>query len=209
MYIKVTLLGFALISNSVLATTTFTINQGGLRDSIGGTATNGMSWGLLFDVDGDGFLLGSYDGFDISSNYFELTAGGVGTGDVFIFAGDETSSTPPTTTQFGPNAGTVTSVLNVQYDGPNSSPSLNSAVGNSFGVIWFPSNTAIAGSSYGFASNADMVNGIPNDGSNFSTTDAIAPLDPSYTTTPVPEPSAYAALLGVAAILYVNRRRRK
>ncbi|WP_269539833.1 PEP-CTERM sorting domain-containing protein [Cerasicoccus fimbriatus] len=207
MKFKYVLLICSVASSSLLATTSFQINQNGFTDSIGGSATPGMSWGLLFDVNGDGLTLGLYDPFDITSNYVELTANGLATGDVFIFSGDASSTTPPTTLNFGPNQGRVTGIENVLYTGPNGSPALSdSQLTSSFGVMWFPSNTAVAGSTYGYATNVEM-NGIPADGENFSTTTAIAPLDPLYTV--VPEPSTYAMLLGVAILGFAVCRRHR
>lgn len=200
-------IGVVFIASYANATVSFTINQGGLRNIIGGDPTNGMFWGLLFDTDGDGFDLGSYDGFDVTSNYVELTVGGVASGDVYVFSGDENSVTPPTTLGGAPlpvGPGTVTTISQVKYDGPTKAPSLGSAVGNSFGVIWFPENTSVVGAAYGFANNSDFI--IPSDSFAFSTFEAIAPLDPIYTI--VPEPSLYATVLGIIAWVCIFRRNR-
>lgn len=205
--IKFAIIALTLSTTAAFATSTFAISKGGLRATTDGPATNGMSWGLLFDVNGDGFALGSYDGFNLTSNYLELTSGGAATGDVFIFAGSPGSTTVPTTIQFGPFTGSVTTVSGVEYGGPNSSPALSTAVGQNrqFGVIWFPENSAVVGSSYGFARNSDMI--IPADGANFTTAQNISPLDPTYTL--VPEPSTYAALLGAVVLGFVAQRRRR
>ncbi len=199
----------AFVTPYAAATVTFTFDQSGLRNSVGGTATNGMSWGLLFDTDGDGFNLGSYDSFELtSSNYFEFTVGGVATGDVFVFAGDENSTTPPVTL-FHPalGNGTITSIGPIKYSGPTSAPALSLAEGNQFGVIWFPTNMTSVGATYGFANNSDFI--APSDGSAFNTFLALNTLDPLYTLTAVPEPGSSAMLSGMMAIAFCLSRRKR
>ena len=154
--------------------------------------TSGITWGVVFDVDGNGFNSGSYeDGWTIADG--KQIAGSAGThGDVF-YLGDAT------TLAVGDSGGIITNASSV---GGNSAGGLN------FAIIWFNSDLSSgdvvdAGTDvFGFLTDVSFT--APGDGyiESYSVR-GTGNADLAF----VPEPSA--ALLGAFGGLLLLRRRRE
>jgi len=168
-----------------------------------GVVTNGMSWGVIVDANGDGFA-SSYDSVSFSSGQHALTIGGVSSDDVLIISTDLTQSTALFTEgDFitpGGNGG-VTSITNLSVVSNG-----NVNAGDTFRLVWIDPGGASAGS----LSNASFV--LPSDGASsdafaqaFVGSDPVRPAT-GITFVAVPEPSA--ALLGGLGALALLRRRR-
>ena len=158
-----------------------------LADS-SGTPTNGMSWGVLVDTDGDGFAVTSTGtiapGFDFTTNG--------------VFGGDNYFVGSSTTVTSGPFGGAGVAL--------NTDPIfLSGGVGasDSFGIFWTD------GSAYGFVTEAGAT--LPADGSTtaYNTVFTNDPYTAAGTITAVPEPSTFAALAGLCALGAVMVRRRR
>jgi hypothetical protein len=150
-----------------------------------GTATTGMTWGLLVDTAGDGFSItptGTISPFDFSAN------GSIG-GDNYFFGG---------TTAFAPPYGGA----GVALQTPPIDLSGGVGTGDAFGVFWTD-----GANNYGFVTDAAAT--LPSDGflSDYQT---IFTSDP-YTAqgSIVPEPSSFALIAGALGFGWVMVRRRK
>jgi len=200
------LLAFGVSFVSATGTVTLSFNApftGGVSSNLAnasGTVTNGMSWGIIVDANGNGFST-SYDLVSFSSGQHALSVGGVSSDDVLIISTDLTQNTSAflegDLTTSGGNGG-VTSITNLAYSG-------NVASGDVFHLVWIDPSGNTAGS----LADASFV--LPSDGSS---SDAFAaafvgtdPVRPATGITFVPEPSA--ALLGGFGALGLLRRRRR
>jgi hypothetical protein len=150
-----------------------------------GTATTGMTWGVLVDTAGDGFSVtpaGSISPFDFSAD-------GIIGGDNYFVGSAATAFAPP----FGGNG----VALNV-----NGIP-LSGGVGTNddFGIFWSDGSN-----NYGFVTTTGAT--LPSDG--FTTAyDSVFTSDP-YTAqgSIVPEPSSFAFIAGLLGFGWVMLRRR-
>jgi hypothetical protein len=170
---------------------------GGLANSAG-TLTNGMNYAIVVDTTGNGFNPGLYESFDINSSGIALTIAGSATDDYFVFGsalGTTATGGPPT---FG--VGSMVSALsNITYGAYGQS--------DPFAIIWFESNSANEGDSYGFHTDAGLV--LPSDGSSVSFVSEIGTNTKTASFTVVPEPAHYAALVGLLGLGMVLLRRRR
>ena len=177
------LLGAISLASFLQASVTLQIRTG-LGNSFG-SATTGMTWGVLVDSTGNGFEVsstGSIADFDFTSN------GAYGSDNYFVGS---------STTAFSPPLGGAGIALNTNPI------SLSGDVGanDSFGLFW----TDGAGA-YGFVTESLAV--LPSDGATVAY-NGVFTSDP-YTAagTIVPEPSSYALLGGLLALGCVMLRRR-
>lgn len=193
------LLSFIVTAASATATVTISLNVQGLENS-SGTATNGMSFGLVVDTGNDGFQAGSYTTFDLSTNGQFLNTTSGATDDWFVYGGTlGTGQTAPTTSSpFPLGTGSIGTVSGVEFT--------NLASGDEFAIIWFPSNSTVAGSSYGFARDTGSNMVIPSDGNESVVPDDLTTKSTDFQV--VPEPSQYGVFMGLLVIgLVVNRRK--
>ncbi|GHC04045.1 PEP-CTERM sorting domain-containing protein [Cerasicoccus arenae] len=198
---------FALTCTTSFASVTFSINKDGLQNA-SGTATNGMSFGFIVDTSGTNtFDLGNYTAWDITTNgqFLSLDGGNTFTDDWFVYGGTLGSSQTPPQTQngslFGFGDGTVLGNANIQNN--------NISNGNQFVLVWFPSENANTSSIYGAAGDNGSNMVVPPNGFSNTPPSALNTLTPSFTVAAVPEPSTYAAIFGVAMLLYAGKRRHK
>jgi hypothetical protein len=179
-----------------------------------GSGVNGIYWGIVVDVDGNGFsgdgALANkvYEGgfsFDLSQNHTELN----NTDDVIFMASTTTN------TSFGVS-GTMTGIASIELLNltVNSIPNVN-LTNKNFGLIWFDNSAGQVqapglvqnGTFYGFAAGSSTMNtGGDGDTTNFSSrfsgsTAMTANLQL------IPEPSS-TALLGLGSVALLLRRRR-
>jgi hypothetical protein len=175
-----------------------------------GVVTDGMSWGVLIDTDGDGF-----DYVPTGTTYTEFANavvpglgiyldmdGGIPTDD-FLYIGSNLTSTVGGT-DGGSGAATSISSVPMGVSGINA--------GDAFALIWFANNSGTEGSFYGVLEHASFV--LPTDGVTQSYAAAFAGADPILTadqvfeaSSVVPEPGSALYLLGATGLLL--RRRRK
>lgn len=193
---SILLLGF--LSASASVTLNFQDGSGtagGLADS-SGTLTNGMNYAIVVDTSGNGFNPGLYEAFDISTSGVALSISGSATDDYFVF-GDSLG----TTATGGPPlfaAGTMNDLLsNIVYGAYGAT--------DPFAIIWFESNSANAGDSYGFYTDSGLV--LPSDGATVSFVSEIGTNTKPASFTVVPEPAHFALLLGSLGLGVILLRR--
>lgn len=206
MYKKILLSSILLLPFAAEATIGVAINQGGFMNA-SSTIANGMSYAIIVDTGNDGFDMGSYTAFDITTNGQFLDLGGSASDDWFVYSGPlGIGATPPETADvFGPGAGAIASMIDIPFSSEISE-------GMTFAVIWFSSNTAsTVGDVYGVAVEADGSNDmvIPSDTNNSAPPIALSTKFPSYTIQAVPEPSQWAMMVGGLALAagFIRRRR--
>jgi hypothetical protein len=216
MYCRTLIFLFALLNGSLFAATTLQFSvpftgsiASNFADQFGNTSpTNPMQWGIVIDTGGNGFAgMGqAYTEFapGPSTSGF-LQFGGVASDDFFLTSGFTMGDTSALfesgfTAPGGP--GTIGDIV-VNYTG-------GVAPGQSYGIIWFSTNSSGANDYYGFL-NLGAV--LPAD--NLPAFDASAPFagaDPirsaSFQFQAIPEPSR-ALLLGLAGMIGLMRRRRR
>lgn len=167
-----------------------------------GTPQDGMSWALIVDTAGDGIdsvTAGvGYDPFDINTSSTFLSLGGAQTDDYYTFG-----ESLGTTINFIGQTGTVGQASNLL----DSTQDSNLAGTPSYGLIWFPSNSAGAGDSYGTAFDPSVT--FPSGASPLVPEYGYADTTWTATQTIVPEPAHYAALLGLLGLAFVMWRRRR
>lgn len=189
----------------VSAVVTLDIDQGGFTN--GASSTNGMAFGILVDTSGNGFLPGSYNPFNITTNGQFLDVGGSQTDDWFVYDGTQgTGQTPPLTAAVFPKGdGTISNVPNIDYT--------NLAEDQEFAVMWFPASTAsTVGDSYGLATDTGATKNmlIPADGAlGTMPPSSVSTKNPGFTVAAVPEPAEWAAIFGVFALGLTWFRRRR
>lgn len=201
----------AVVAASTLQATTtlqFSVSPNGATgfSNTAGVATDGMLWGILIDSGGNGFNQGSYDAFNSGASGF-LSVGGTLTDDYYFFTSTATSTLgAPFFAGVEAGAGGITSVSGV----PSTGDGITGVAGSDpFGLIWFESSNALAGSKYGFFTTGTFL--LPASGvSNFSS--VFAGADPNRSTTftfsAVPEPSVCVlGMFGVAVVVFRRRRR--
>lgn len=202
--------GVVLLTASALFGQSVTITTNVRVGDEGGTYTDGMLWGFVMDVAGDGF-----DGLGAAQQVGEMTltpgtemflldAAGLPTDDIIYI------NNPPNTTVFAPplgGSGVIGTMTGLPIDAASS---LGIAEAQQWGAIWFPTLGAAGGSValgdfVGF--NTDVANLIPAAGSTVSQdfmADGVA-----ATIEIVPEPSTYAAIFGLVVLGMAYLRRRK
>lgn len=165
-----------------------------------GVGTEGMPVAIIVNTDGATSLnFGSYDPFNYTVSGQFLTVAGQATDDWYVFGGSGITATQP---GGGPiAAGLVGSITSVDFT--------NLTAGDDYGLIWFPSASSVAGSSYGGYENALFT--MPADGNTFTAGASLPSTVQSadYTFAAVPEPSTYAMMLGALALGFVAYRRRR
>ena len=190
-------------ATQVFGTVTLDIDQSGFENGAG-VVSDGMPYAAVVDTNSDGFLEGSYLGFDLSLNgQFLQTNLGV-SDDWFVYGGDLGSGkSPPTTANiFGVGNGAISSLTSLEETNINE--------GDEFALVWFPSGSATTGSAYGFAtdtsSSTKML--VPGSGGISSVPDGVSTKSVDFPA--IPEPSAYATILGLLGLGYAVfcRRRR-
>lgn len=189
-------------ASNALSSVTLTLNVADLQNS-SGAVTAGMDFGIVVDTGNDGFLAGSYDGFDITTNgQFLSTSIGL-SDDWFVYGGTQgTGQTPPETVEItGVGDGFISTVTNIEFTSELSS-------GDEFAVMWFPSDTASsAGDDYGFftdtGSSLNMV--VPSDGGTSTKPEFVSTKSVDFQV--VPEPSLYG-FVGLLGFLWLVVRRR-
>jgi hypothetical protein len=213
--IRSIILSCVLLNGSLFAATTlqFSVPFSGFiasnfADQFGNTnPSTPLQWGIVIDTGGNGFsgLGQAYTeyAFGPSTSGF-LQFGGVASDDFFLSSGSvlgDTSALLETggTTQGGP--GSLGNII-VNYTG-------GIAPGQSYGIIWFSTNSTGANDFYGFLNMGAV---LPAD--NIAAFDASAPfagVDPIRSATfqfqAIPEPSRFL-LIGFAGLLGLLRRRR-
>lgn len=207
-------LAFACISH---ATVTIQFQAGNFTDRLGNSLADGALGALVVDTSGAGFA-GLVDGSSdlIGSNL--LVGESLGAANVVIIGLLSSSD-------IGTGAGAFADTFSVSYTGGISQ-------GDNFGLYWFPSISVVGttvGNSvdYGFYrsdtvdsnAGADIAFVAPVDGFSYSlftfddSIDGSAPtalsFQAEFTTTAVPEPSAFALLAGVFGLVMVASRRRR
>ncbi len=188
------------------ATVTVQIQSGNFANA-SNVATNGMPYAIVVSTVDSSFSPGLYDAFDVSSvgagGGKLLTIGGVETDDWYTFGSALNS------TQAGPPpdffTGYANQVSTIFINADDSNSPITS--GDAFAIIWFADGNGNEGSGYGFYENANLL--VPNQGAttNFSADVGNSLKSADYSL--VPEPSAYAAVLGLAVLAFVHVRRRK
>ncbi|RYF42297.1 MAG: PEP-CTERM sorting domain-containing protein [Cytophagaceae bacterium] len=219
MKLKTTILASALLAlglSSAQASITIVFNAafaGGVSSSLAnsaGVASNGLTYGILVDTTGNGFLA-SYNGFIDST---ALISGATTTDDFFFAAADLTSDASQGGTVLEGDFSTpanVGGVTGVSFLVPNGS---TVTANDNFLLVW------ISGDKVGTLSDASFI--LPADGGTVVGDAPFVGVDPTRTaglayagTSPnstgagitiVPEPSA--VLLGAVGALGLLRRRR-
>jgi len=163
-----------------------------------------MQYAIVVDTSasGNGFEVGSYIGFDITTNgQFLYTANGV-TDDWFVYGGSlGTGQTPPTTSNIFPYGdGAIGIEADIDFT--------NLSQGDEFAVIWFPGGSATSsGDEYGFftdtGSTLNMV--IPADGQDSTPPSSVSTKSVDFQV--VPEPSAFG-FVGLFCFVWLMFRRR-
>lgn len=212
------LTGFALLGSSALATITLQFTQassGWIASNFAnaaGTPTNGMSWGVLIDTTGNGFSINSYSAFTVTTDGF-LSAGGTLTDDYYFHSPNPTVDTSGATESGGTVTGapgSVTILASVPFAGTT-----GITQGDSFGLIWFSTNSAATGAKYGFLTRPTPQGSapafqIPSDGSTTNYSEQFSGVDPirsaTNTIAAVPEP-AVSFLAGTGLLFFATRRR--
>ncbi|WP_309384925.1 hypothetical protein [Cerasicoccus frondis] len=182
------------------------IRSGNFADE-SGIASSGMSYAIVVDTGGDGFLEGAYNSFDISSlgtgGGTYLQVGGVDTDDWYTFGStlNETETGPPIA--FLPGYADEVS------DVPLSSSGSPITSGMTFAIIWFANDSATISSPYGFYEDSNLV--LPSDSSivNYSGFIGDDLKIASYTIAAVPEPQTYAFIVGLVGLVFAAQRRRR
>lgn len=198
-------------ASSLKATTTlqFSVSPNGATgfSNSSNIATDGMLWGILIDSSGNGFNQGSYDPFNSGASGF-LSVGGTLTDDYYFFTSTSTSTLgAPFFAGVEAGAGGITSVSGV----PSTGDGVTGVAGSDpFGLIWFESSNALAGSEYGFFTTGTFL--LPASGvTNFSS--VFAGADPNraatFTFSAVPEPSISVLAMAGAMFAVFGRRRRR
>lgn len=212
-----TTVGFQISTNPGSFATNFS-NSG----ATGGTT--GMYWGIVIDVNGDGFgsATASTDdkpsyigGFSINDSQTETTLfTSAGTSDDKLFVSSSLTLDSTGATESGGASGshgTMFSMLGVTIDTTYS--------GKNFGLIWFDSNDVAStgpieiGDHYGFLTSVTLAGDfvVPaaaateNFSNNFTGIDPTRAAD--HTFDAVPEPSS-VTLLGLGSVALLLRRRR-
>lgn len=189
---------FASTGSALNGTVTINILTSGFQDG-SGTPANGMSYGFLVDTNSDGFDLGNYHSFDLTTNgqYLSISAGV--TDDWFLYGGSlGMGQTPPQTTVLVVDGGIILQEL-VQET--------NISENDEFLVLWFPEGVANLGSVYGGADDGGINMKIPTSGGASAAPSSVNTKFPSFEV--VPEPSAYSLIAGVLALSWVAQRRRR
>lgn len=151
-----------------------------------GTATNGLSWGILVDADNNGFTVapsGTISLFDYTKNgqYSDDSD------DYYFYGGTTVNSVP-----YGGDG------VATQLDPITLTADINT--GDQFGIFWQ------AGSNYGFVTDSNAIisaDGNTTDYSSFFNADPYSALGNI-----VPEPSNYASIIGFMALSLALLRRR-
>jgi hypothetical protein len=200
----------------------FSPPDGGVSSNLAdssGTVTNGLVYGILLDLNGNGFL-NQYDpGFSLNQGALvNMTTGGGGATDDQLFISLGVNGTD--TNQF------LTSDTSLLLEGDFSTPGGNGGVrglgdipgsvqGKQFALIWFDfsqarlSTTVDPGDLFGLLTDASFV--LPSDGGTstydapFKGVDPVRPANDGIFL--VPEPNA--ALLCLIGTLGLARRRRR
>lgn len=197
--IVLTLITGLIAQSFTLGTVSFEFGDLTLGNS-SGVGTEGMPVAIVVNTDGATNLnFGSYDPFDYTVSGQFLSVAGQATDDWYVFGGSGITATQP---GGGPiAAGLVGGITSVDFT--------NLTAGDDYGLIWFPSASSVAGSAYGGYENALFT--MPADGGAFTAGTVLpsAVQSADYTFAAVPEPSTYAAFLGVLALGFVAYRRRR
>ncbi len=183
------------------ASVTLTIGTAGWGNSTT-TGVNGMTWGIIVNPSGAlnntttvSTLQTALQGFTIPSSASPSTPVQIGTsGLYFAEAQSQTANGPPAA--FPPG-----------YMNTDNFNLTGVSAGNSFGVLWFPTNTTTVGSAFGYQIPTRTPT-LPSDGSSISSGINTTPGLASYTIGAAPEPSrAILAALGLGFISLRRRRR--
>lgn len=161
-----------------------------------GTPTNNMAWGVIIDTNNLGFDFVSEGNLQPFSIPTFQTLVELDNGYYFFRANDNTSSSGPPL--FSDGFMNIISLLPVS---PNSLAG-DVATGNPFGLLWFPSSSASIGDSYGFLDPSAV---LPPSGTDVDLSGTLSANAATFTV--VPEPSTYAAIVGVLALAFVGFRR--
>jgi len=175
-----------------------------------GTITNGMQWGIIVDTAGNNFANSglSYDAFGANVAVAGvLSANGALTDDYYV-PGTFTVNASVLTE----NGGTVAGSGSIAEPISGISFSNGISAGDAFALVWFSTNSGVAGAKYGYFRDASFV--IPADGSDSYFDAPFAGNDPTRSASNtfaavagIPEPSR-VLLLGFGALGLMVRRRR-
>jgi len=183
------------------ASVTLTIGTAGWGNGTT-TGVNGMTWGIIVNPSGAlnntttiSTLQTALQGFTIPSTVSPSTPVQIGTsGLYFAEAQAQTANGAPPTFPAG-------------YMNTDAFNLTNVSAGNSFGILWFPTNTTTAGSKFGYQIPTG-INTLPSDGSSISSGINTTPGLATNTIGAAPEPSrAILAALGLGMIALRRRRR--
>jgi hypothetical protein len=206
--IKLLTAGVALLAASALFGQSVTITANvRVQDDVG-VYTDGMLWGFVMDVNGDGFdgletgQIGDQTLVSPGTEQFLLDATGTPTDDIIYLNDNLTVFAPP----LG-GSGCITTMTGLPI---NAGSSLGIATGQQWAAVWFPTLGAGAGALnlgefVGFNTNAANI--LPAEGST-ETQDFMAD-GVAATVAVVPEPSTYAAIFGLMVLGLAYLRRRK
>lgn len=159
-------------------------------------ASNDMAWGIIVDTTGTGFSSLSTSQLQPFTFPPLNSIADLGDGLVFVRAGENTKNGPPPTF----SAGFMDTIAGIPInDNPNAN---NIKTGDLYGLIWFSSSSAQAGDAYGFI---DLGLSLPPQGGNPNISSSVNPSSANLTV--VPEPSTYAAIVGLLALALVGFRR--
>ena len=179
-------------------TVTIEVETAGFDNATSTGGVNGMPWGLV--VDTSDFGLGSLASglepfaFPLQDAQVELGVNGLAsTGLIFARSGSDTEDGPPPSFSSGYMNDIVVSTTGVLSSGQD------------YGIIWFASESASGGDAFGFINPGLQ---LPSDGSTVNISSSVSSAGADFNV--IPEPSAYATILGLLGLGYAVfcRRRR-
>ncbi len=195
------LLGCFVSTGAFGQTVTLLTQSENFADAQGNVVPSGTLFGILVDTSGDGFFTNEYGPFSGGLNGNEYPdssialSDGTPTSNALVFVGTTGSN------------GYIGGAMDVRH----SNGSGIAGTGDQWGIIWFPGitngQTPSSGDSYGFFTHDSLT--IPPAGETAFYGDFIPQDIKTADYTIVPEPSVYAAAIGLGILIFVFVVRRR